>query len=532
MVAPTRAPAIAAEYEAVMALQDWTNERPGDVLDNLKKDGDYYALKKDSVISIAGYMDRNAIGTWFSNRWRRMGGMDVSDVAYDAFLINGLREQHLFPDALPGDRIQLRFINAGASTYFLLHSDELEFVVIAADDLDVTPVLVDEVLHAVAEAYDIIVTVPRTGKVELRASAQDGSGFASLFIGRGEIRPAEAMPRPDLYASHTDHNGSGSMDMHAHHGMHSGPKRLTYADLQTLNDEPYTSSGELREVALHLTGNMETYNWTFNNTPLSRADRILIKRGETVRFIFVNETMMHHPLHLHGHFFRMLDQAGNGPFKHTVNVAPMQTVTIEFLANKEKDWFFHCHNLYHAKTGMARVARYDDYSGNADFNAGKRASRDIKDPDFYYAGELKLMNDFARIGTTLSNNQHRFEVQIESRDYEDHFGEAAYLYRLNRWAQPLLGIEKDRGEDAELKLGLRYVLPMLIDMDVFITSEGAIEAEFETELQLSTRLQMHLEYETTNRYHYGLEYRLNEALSLETSYTSDVEFSAGIKLRF
>ena len=159
-------------------LQDWTDEDPHQVLANLKKDGDYYALRKDSVISIAGYWQRDAMATWWENRWMRMGGMDVSDVAYDAFLVNGERDLALFPDAEPGDKVRLRLINAGASTYFLLHSAGLEMQVIAADGLDVDPVPVDEVLHAVAETYDLLITLPESGAYELRATSQDGSGYS------------------------------------------------------------------------------------------------------------------------------------------------------------------------------------------------------------------------------------------------------------------------------------------------------------------------------------------------------------------
>lgn len=131
--------------------------------------------------------------------------IQVTDKPARAMLINGQKQQHLLPQASPGDRIHLRLINAGASTYFNLHSADLEFEVISADGLAVDPVRVDEVLHAVAETYDIVVTVPDEGLAELRATAQDGSGFTSVFIGSGEKRLATDLPRPDLYMSHGDH---------------------------------------------------------------------------------------------------------------------------------------------------------------------------------------------------------------------------------------------------------------------------------------------------------------------------------------
>ncbi len=542
VIEPLEPRGLAYDHEEVLVLQDWTDEDPHQVLANLKKDGDWYALEKNSVISIAGYLERGVPGNWWQSRWTRMGGMDIADVAYDAFLVNGERRLQLFEEAKPGERIRLRIINAGASSYFLWHSAQLKLEVVAADGLDVEPVAVDEVLHAVAEVYDVIVTVPDAVAAELRATAQDGSGYTSVIIGGGAVQAAPAMPRPNLYGSHSMHDMSsmgGADDVmaghHQHHGGHSmpmGPRRLDYSQLRNRNVNAYAGGPDYREIELRLTGNMETYNWSFNNVPLSRADKILVQRGETVRFKFVNTTMMHHPLHLHGHFFRVLTGAGAGPFKHTVDVPPMQTVTIEFLANEEKDWFFHCHNLYHAKTGMARVIRYDDYQGDPALERAKMRGADIRDTDWYFAGELKLLHDYGRVEGWYANAQHRVELETESLDYDRERSEGHYLYRLNRWTQLLAGAEKEQDDDTELRLGFRYVLPLLVDLDVWVSDDGDVEAVLETEFQLTRRVQMHWEWETTDEYHFGIEYRLGTHLSLEAAYTDEVDASVGLKLRF
>ena len=116
----------------------------------------------------------------------------------------------------------------------------------------------------------------------------------------------------------------------------------------------------MREVRLTLDGDMERYVWFLNNKALSESDDILVREGEVVRFILINRTMMHHPMHLHGHFFRVVNGQGDrSPLKHTVDVAPMSTTVIEFDADERGDWFFHCHLLYHMKNGMARVVHYD-----------------------------------------------------------------------------------------------------------------------------------------------------------------------------
>ncbi len=156
------------DYEAVLVLQDWTKENPHQVLRNLKKDGDYYALKKDSVISLWGYWKQDALKNWLDARWMRMGGMDFSDVAYDHFLINGQKEQTILPNVKEGDVVRLRVVNSGASTYFHLDkAQELKWKVISLDGVDIKPTNVSELLHAPAETYDFLITIPSSGSFEL-----------------------------------------------------------------------------------------------------------------------------------------------------------------------------------------------------------------------------------------------------------------------------------------------------------------------------------------------------------------------------
>lgn len=135
-----------------------------------------------------------------------------------------------------------------------------------------------------------------------------------------------------------------------------------YAKLRALQPTAFDPGNPVREIRVTLDGDMERYVWLLNNKPLSESDVIRIRKGEVARFIMINRTMMHHPMHLHGHFFRVLNgQGDHAPLKHTVDVAPMSTTVIEFAANEFGDWFFHCHLLYHLKAGMARVVHYDSY---------------------------------------------------------------------------------------------------------------------------------------------------------------------------
>jgi FtsP/CotA-like multicopper oxidase with cupredoxin domain len=186
-----------------------------------------------------------------------------------------------------------------------------------------------------AECYDAVVTLSKSGSYTLHAMSQDGSGQAI-----GVLHTPDAKPVPNL-------------DLPKSQG-----KALRYADLRAVAPTTLPAGPERRfEIALE--GNMAKYVWMLNGQVYPKADPLEIRRGEQVKIDLVNKTMMWHPMHLHGHFFRVLQGAGElAPLKHTVNVAPKETVRIEFTADNPGRWIFHCHNLYHLDAGMARVFEY------------------------------------------------------------------------------------------------------------------------------------------------------------------------------
>lgn len=247
--------AIQYDKDAVIVLSDWSDENADKIIRNLRKDGDYYLYKKDSVRSIGGAFKAGALKTYFSNEWDRMGGMDLSDVGYDAFLINGKRDSQLLV-AHPGEKVRLRIINAGASSYFYV-SMGVPMTVISADGVDVKPVQTKEILMGMAETYDVLFTVPEHKNYELRATVQDVTGYGSTWIGMGEKVPAPNKPLPDLYASmeHMNHGG-GSMEGMDHskmpgmdhskmdHSNHAGGKANTgHSQYSQAATEDHSSHG-------------------------------------------------------------------------------------------------------------------------------------------------------------------------------------------------------------------------------------------------------------------------------------------------
>jgi FtsP/CotA-like multicopper oxidase with cupredoxin domain len=202
------------DHDVVAVVSDWSDENPDQILRNLRKDGDYYLYKKGTIRSLWGALRSGFLGTYLHNEWTRMGGMDASDVGYDAFLINGRRESQLV-SAKKGERVRVRVINASGSSYFTVGLGKQVLKVITADGVEIMPVSAASVVMGMAETYDFIFTLPDNLNYELRATSNDGTGFASAWIGSGTKVAAKDVPPPDLYApmnhaAHAEHAG--------HHG--------------------------------------------------------------------------------------------------------------------------------------------------------------------------------------------------------------------------------------------------------------------------------------------------------------------------
>ena len=556
-----------ADREYVAVLSDWTNENPMQVLRNLKKDGDYYALKKDSVqswIKVFQY-GPEAIKNRLNSSWTRMGPMDLSDVGYDAFLLNGKKESAV--DGLKGgETVRLRIVNASASSYQYVEFAGGPMTIVAADGVDTELKEVDRLKISVAETYDVLVQLPDDNMAyEFRASAEDGTGYSSLWLGEGHKMVARTIEKPNLFLiDHSIHNmDMGDMKMDSMEGMDHSMHDMDMDDMK-MDSIDHSNMGHTmpagntairmmneydglrspvkttlpvgnpdREVLLELTGNMERYVWSFNNKTLAEEDKILIRKGENVRFKFVNRTMMHHPLHLHGHFFRVLNGQGEySPLKHTVNVPPMQTVEIEFYANEEKDWFFHCHNLYHMKGGMARVVRYEDAPGRGELN--NQFYKNLKQDPWYRSVDTMTYSNFIGNETRFSNTRNAIELGFDY-DYKDEYEiDVEYERSINRFFDVFVGgdFQGDELKNESLAvLGIRYVLPMLIDSEIRLDSKGNARLELSSDLQLTNRTKFDWLVNTDDEYHLGLEYEITKKVSLVANFDSDYGGGVGFKVK-
>ncbi|MER5442944.1 multicopper oxidase family protein [Streptomyces sp. NPDC002790] len=262
-------------------------------------------------------------------------GGDAGDVKYPHYLVNGRTPGAPSSfEAHPGDRVRIRFINAGGDTAFRVALGGHEMTVTHTDGFPVRHAKTDSLLLGMGERYDVLVTAG-DGVFPLTALAEGkkASGMAVLRTGSGATPAASARPK--------------ELD-----------GRLLTADKLRADDSVALESRKPdRTIKLQLTGGMAKYDWAFNKKPYDADQRYPVRAGERVRLVFANSTSMWHPVHLHGHTFSLANAAG-GPRKDTAIVLPNATVTADFDADNPGLWMVHCHNVYHSEAGMMTVLGY------------------------------------------------------------------------------------------------------------------------------------------------------------------------------
>ena len=427
IIDPSEQDPVVSDIEHVVMLSDWTFEDPMRIFARLKKSAGYYNFQKPTIAEdgLAQILANRA-------KWgaMRMDPTDISDVTGETYtyLMNGMGPESNWTGLFkPGQRVRLRIINAGAASYFDVRIPGLSMTVVQADGQNVEPVTVDELRIAIAETYDVLVTPTEERAYTVFAEAMDRSGYA-----RGTLAPRPGMSdeipsrrkRPMLrmqdmgmagMAGMQDKQSSASMsgsrakdDMKmggdaqvpawaqpVQHGPdHHGPGNTRVAEFSKGRlDEPgigledaghrvlvYTDLRRLipgedqrepdREIEMHLTGNMERYIWGFDGKKYSEASEpIPFINGERLRITFVNDTMMNHPIHLHGMWMELVNGAGeHKPRKHTVNVKPAERLSVDISVDAPGRWAMHCHILYHMDAGMFRVVEVSGSGASVEGN--------------------------------------------------------------------------------------------------------------------------------------------------------------------
>lgn len=463
----------------VVVLSDWNNTKPEQVYANLKKEGDFYSIYMPMQPSLMQFFHdygsaktpqakTKILNAYKMMQTMRMSIYDISDVAYDALLLNGHPSTSPWTGQVKvGDTVRLRFIGAGASTIFHVKIPGTSMQMVQADGNDIKPYTIRSFTIAPGETFDVLIKITKKHPYIIYAESIDNLDAA---VGALLTKPHQVVnyktvkpfpkPKPVMMMNHAMHKANGThqysanisktmlqssghnmnaikkdtghdthgaynkkmshdtkQEGHENQNSHSLSSKTEYDQLQSpvKTNNPHTPA---HVIQMNLSGYMDRYIWFLNGVPEYKAKPIMIKHGQWYRIIFTNDTMMHHPMHIHGHW--LILRNGHGaydPKLHTIDVPPGATIVADFDADTSGQWFFHCHNILHMKAGMANIFRYKD-TLKQDF-AGLAGHKAI---GWYYANELELSGDFihhsyeASLDTLIGSDYNK--LQFYSDDFE------------------------------------------------------------------------------------------------------------------
>lgn len=413
----------AYDRDYVVLLSDWTDLSPAALFSRLKKMSGHDNYYKRTVGDLFRDVGKDGFGATGADRklWgeMRMTPTDLSDVNAHTYtyLINGTTSLGNWTGLFrSGEKVRLRFINGSSMTHFDVRIPGLRMTVVAADGQYVHPVSVEEFRIAAAETFDVIVEPSGQDAFTIFAQDMGRTGYVSgtLAVREGLRAPVPAIdPRPlltmqDMGHGNMAHGGMGH-DMSKMKGMEggcganmqvqgmdgdmvdhpasesgnplvdmqtmsptaklddpgiglrdNGRKVLAYSDLKSTFDDP-DGRDPGRTIELHLTGHMEKFAWSFDGIKFSSAEPLKLNYGERLRIVLVNDTMMTHPIHLHGMWSDLEDEHGNFQVrKHTIDMPPGSKRSYRVRADALGRWAYHCHLLYHMEAGMMREVRVEE----------------------------------------------------------------------------------------------------------------------------------------------------------------------------
>jgi CopA family copper-resistance protein len=522
-------PAQPASYkytnDYVIVLSDWSNTNPDQILRNLKNEGDYYSSYFPLQPSLAKFIhDYNKsseegkeqlIDDYQMMQKMRMSIYDFSDVAYDAFLLNGKSNSDPWTGAVAvGDIVRLRFIGAGGSTIFRVKIPGTPMQMVHVQGNDVVAYDLTEFTIAPGETYDVLVKIQEDRPYIIYAESKDtlGAAYGALTTSRDQVVHFDQVPPfpeplpvtremmalmmgemmqgslPSLQST-TSMTGMGTMDM-SHDGTMSGPMIMDMPTESTIigdsisppTDLYSTSTGtkykdlvsavktndpnKLIEgvITMELFGYMERYIWFINGVPEHEAAPIVLEPGKRYRFVFTNTSMMHHPMHIHGHWF--IFRKGNDaydPLLHTIDVPPGGTITADVDTDASGQWIFHCHLLYHMVSGMSREIQYSTLLA---ITEGEAKPESLIEKTAYYNRPIVRVDEIRPINPELVKHPMPHDPKLWFATFLDvGANPATEVVKLN--LKGLYGADYDKLElfinDAEMNKGnVEFA-----DMDIF-----------------------------------------------------------------
>lgn len=520
-------PSIEVTKDFSIVLSDWSNTHPEEIYANLKKKGDYYSSLFPMQTSLVDFIrsyhkgsadERKALmATYKMMQHMRMSPYDISDVAYDIFLLNGQTHHKPWKAKVKvGDIVRLRIIDAAANTQFKIKIPESQLDVIHVQGQDVVPYAIPDLLIAPGETYDLLVKITEEKPTLIYVESADKLGYAVGALVTNEnqeinIHDVEPFPNPKpmIHGAHgatvhsnmmnDNHSATEKMTKethagHAEHSMdHSG---LSHA---SQNEKPYQQikatkktnnpSKAFHPITLKLGGYMGRYLWFINDVPEYKAKPLEFTAGERYRMTFINDTMMFHPMHIHGHWFILRNGYGEyDPLLHTINVPPGETITVDVESDASGQWIFHCHNLYHMRAGMGIMLRYTD-SQDTTASHPELSASDAKllmhgehhPSKWYSASHLDLSRLIDKnayelsLKTQVGGDYHKFEWAIEAAELAHGKVEKAdvdmfYWHLLSEFWAVKGGINyvycPSSSPYFQAGIGIEGLMPYFIDTDI------------------------------------------------------------------
>ncbi len=509
LIDPLKHPSYTYTKDYVVVLSDWSNTHPDQILKNLKKEGDYYSprfpLQPSLVKFIHDYRKasaeerKNLIDDYKMMQQMRMSIYDISDVAYDAFLLNG--QSNDMPWTAPvkrGDIVRLRFIGAGGSTIFHVKIPGTTLLMVQVDGNDVKPYSVEDFRIAPGETYDVLVKIQKNDPYIIYAESVDtvGAAYGALLTSPNQFVNYKAVapfPEPlpvtremmtmmmDGMNQNKEHTAHLSMteQMKMDPGMKMGSDMsMSQHDKSTAFTTPGTKYQNLVAsrktndpnkpvydvINMELFGYMDRFIWFINGVPEYKAHPILLEPGKRYRIIFTNTSMMHHPMHIHGHWFIL--RKGKGaydPLLHTIDVPPGATMTADVDTDASGQWLFHCHLLYHMMSGMSRVLQYTTL---IDITKNEAKPQNYVKQTAYYNRPIVRIDEVRPIDPSLVHHPMAHPLGLFSSNYLE-IGEDPFHNVQRLTFKGLYGRDYDKLElltnDAEVNKGT----VQNADMDIF-----------------------------------------------------------------
>ena len=421
LIDPLKRPNYHYNKDYVVILSDWSNTNPDQIMANLKKDGDYYSPRFPLQPSLAKFIhdyrkasaaERKSLMTDYQAMQKtRMGIYDISDVAYDAFLLNGApQSRQSYPwtaRVKVGEVVRLRFIGAGGGTIFRVKIPGATMQIVHVEGNNIKPYSVNDFEIAPGETYDVLVKIKENKPYVIYAESADTSGaaYGALITSPHQsINYKQITPFPEPIPTTREMMSIMGASSHGG-GGHSSSKPITTSiatKYQSMTAAVKTNDPNqpiARVINMKLSGYMGSFIWFVDGVPEYKAKPIILDPGKRYRMIFTNVSMMHHPMHIHGHWFIL--RKGKGaydPLLHTIDVPPGATMVADVDTDASGQWFFHCHLLYHMVAGMARTFQY---STLIDITQGKAKPQHIVKQTPYYNRPIVRIDEVRPIDFSL-----------------------------------------------------------------------------------------------------------------------------------